>query len=577
MYSDKSNVQIVISLLKQYGVRLAVISPGSRNLAIIKSLENDPFFQCYSVVDERSAAYFAIGLGLEKGEPVAISCTSGQATRNYIPGLTQAFYRGSQIVALTADWTPDRIGQGLMQTLEQLTMPSDTVKMAVNLPIVTDKQSRRFCERLVNVALLEMTQNRPGPVQINIPIEEHWDGATTKLLNARKINRYFAGEKVQGLLGKKILLVIGEHAPFTQEQTLLVHRFCEKFGAALYTNHLSNLPRLGLVTDRSMLTSLGRLQGRQYWPEIVISIGGQHGDYDLDAMLNRISFEHWQVRLDGHVLDTFGKLTKVFSMDEESFFADMLEIETNPIDVPQTKHNFRKKWESPAALPKFESELPLSGVSVARFLSPKIPDNSILHFGILSSLRIWQFFPLSNGVVSFSNVATFGIDGSLSTFLGHSHASRELAFMVIGDLSFFYDMNVVGVRSLPTNVRIVVINNGGGGEFRQSMHAAQRNFGKMSDPFVAAAGHFGSVSSWVKSMGLEYRSVTKTDELEDATSWLVSELGKPAVLEIFTIMEDDSLAFDILTGSNTRESLEKKVARTLPSPAVSKLKALSKK
>src|SRR5690606_17742077 len=142
--------------------------------ALVKSLENDPYFSCYSVVDERSAAYFAVGVSLEHGEPVALSCTSAQATRNYIPGLTEAFYRGIPIVAITSDYRPSLIGQGVMQTVRQVEMPSDTHKLAVQLPVVENADDEWYCGRLVNEALLALHHHGTGPVQINVPIDEHW-------------------------------------------------------------------------------------------------------------------------------------------------------------------------------------------------------------------------------------------------------------------------------------------------------------------------------------------------------------------------------------------------------------------
>lgn len=569
MYSSKLNVQLLISLLKQFEISEVVIAPGSRNLSLTMSFDNDDFFRCHSVVDERSASYYATGLSRALGAPVVVVCTSAQATRNLIPGLTQAFYQGSQVIAVTADWPAAKIGQGVMQTLDQMSMPSDAVKHAVNLPEVNSSLEKAHCARLINEALLSVFQEPKGPVQINTQIDNHWDGGTNKLVKAQKIELLSPGASLPRLEGKKVMLLIGEHEPFATNLEKLVEKFVEKYDAVLLTNHLSNLNLGNYQTPRSKLSSVGRLENRELWPDVLITIGGQHGDYEFDAMLNRIRFSHWDVRKGGRVRDTYQKLTKIFDYSEEDFFNEYFSVQ---VSDSHRDSSYRQLWFSKPYKPVVPVRTPLSHVVVANSLHHKLPESSVIHFGILTALRVWQHFPLAKSVSCYANVAGFGIDGSMSSFIGHSMATEEKCFLVVGDLSFFYDMNVLGLRQINENVRIILVNNGGGGEFRQDTNAAEKVFGDRANSYVAAVGHYGSAEGWAKSVGFDYLGIEDIDEMEEATAWIVKENIKPMLLEITVDLEADVRALKIFRDANLEKVLEKRISTSLPENLVSKIK-----
>lgn len=566
MYASQKNIQILVALLKQHGVRHAVLSPGSRNMALVRSLESDPYFTCYSVVDERSAAYFAIGVSLEHGEPVALSCTSAQATRNYIPGMTEAYYRGIPLVSITADYKPSMIGVGTMQALQQMSIPKDSAKVSVQLPIVHDGDSEWHCARLVNEALLGLSHHGTGPVHIDVPVEEHWTGGVEALPPVRKIERHVQSEDhLPPITGRKILVAVGEHAPFSERQERALAAFADAYGAVVYTNHLSNYHESGAVDGSLVVLNIRGQDVSDYAPDLLITIGDQIGDYDIDGFLRSVRAEHWRVHLDGALLDTYESLTRVFEMPEEEFFTRYTELA--PVSSDES---YRQVWAIANAKRCVPEELPLSHAFVAGTLAPLIPAGSNIHFAILSAFRNWNFFSLEPTVTAFANVAAYGIDGCLSTFIGHSVASERLSFLVIGDLSFFYDMNAIGNRHVKNNARVVLVNNnggGGGGEFRLYDNAADKNFGEEADLHIAAAGHHGAARAWVESMGWDYIEVkNKQDLLDNADRFVSNSSSRPIFMEVFTTMQDDSDGVRIIRDANTHAALRDRLLGRLPVP-----------
>jgi len=566
LIAAQKKVRILLSLLKQYNVRYFVISPGSRNISIIKSIEDDPFFTCYSVVDERSAAYFAVGLSLQVKAPVAITCTSAQATRNYIPGMTEAFYRKAPVLAITTDYDENYTNQLNMQTVRQMSIPSDTANVSVDIPVIKDLNDEHLATRRINEALDALTRNGGGPAHVNLRINKHWEKGEEALEPARKITRYLPLDSNWPSIGrKKVLLVVGQHHPFTASEIQSIEHFARKHDVAIYVNHISNFNGKNSVHGNFVLStgSLGNLR-----PELVITIGGHLGDYPLDGTL-RSGIEHWRVCEDGNYSDSYNSLTKIFECPESYFFERMAE------SVPEESGSgYFEDWQNERKKARIPKNLPLSHALIAQKLSPLIPPEANLHFGILNSLRNWELFQLDPYVKCYSNVAGFGIDGGLSTFLGQSVASESLNFLVIGDLSFFYDMNAIGIRHIRNNVRIVLVNNRGGGEFRMYSHTANQ-FGDASDRHIAAAGHFGeSAEGWIKNNGFKYLAARTKDELDHVLSALVKPSERPIVLEVFTKMEDDSGAFKSIIDANDQSG---KIARAIKNSIPADLKKGIKK
>lgn len=571
-YTDEKQAQIVIRLLKAHGIRNVIVSPGATNLTFVGSIQTDPFFNLFSSVDERSAAYMACGMAAELGEPVVLSCTGATASRNYMPGLTEAFYRKLPVLAVTSTQIHARIGQHVAQVIDRTDTPKDIVKLSVHLPVVKDGDDVWDCELKVNNAILALTRHGGGPAHINLPTVYSRNFSETRLPNYRVIERWTPSDGKPALKGR-VAVFVGAHKPWSPEETEAVERFCEVNNAAVFCDHTSAYRG----KYRVLPAILGAQQGfdmSSYSPDILIHIGEVSGDYYTPSIMGR---EVWRVSPDGEIRDTFRKLRHVFEMPEHEFFSSYSEGEAGPTayyeQVKAGIANLRKKIPA----------LPLSNIWLSSQLAHRIPSGSLVHFAILNSLRAWNFFDLPPGVRSASNVGGFGIDGCTSSLLGAALASPDkLCFLVTGDLAFFYDMNVLGNRHMNSNVRILLVNNGKGTEFTQYGHNGAA-YGKDANTFVAADGHFGSqspnlVKGLAESLGIEYHAITAAATCDDVLSRFVStELqGRPMLVEAFVDAEHESFALETMRhlDPDQREDFKRKIKKVVGEAKIRQAKKL---
>ncbi len=558
MYTIQENVRIVVSLLKQYNIRYLVLNPGGTNIPLVHAVQNDPFFTCYSVPDERSAMYFAIGLYLQTGEIVATSCTSAQATRNYVPGLTEAFYKHVPILAITTSKLERFQYQDYMQAPDQCSLPRDAIKSTYDLPPVTDENTRIQCYHNAKEAILELNHHSPGPVQLNVRIVDLQQGKfeNVELPQIRSLKRYMAWDAWDDidLTVKKILLVVGEHRQFTRRQQEAIDLFCKNHDVAVYVNHLSNFHNDYSLQANLLVASggTGTLQ-----PDIVITIGGQTGDYPIyGALCSMTNTEHWRVSEDGAYVDTYNKLTRIFECPDYYFFERLA-------DGEEIYHSYYKQWRKLAGTMVYDMELPFSNLYIAQQLYNKIPKGSIMNFAILNSLRSWSYFPLDYSVNCYANVAAFGIDGCNSMLIGESMNTDALCFIVTGDLAFFYDMNALGIRHIKNNVRVLLINNGGGAEFElMTEHWTEKID---VDKYVSAKGHNGSAKGWAENCGFKYLTAKTKEEFQCNYESFIEKNNQPVLFEIYTKSSDEPKAIEVFLERNRFVSTEDKIKQTVSS------------
>lgn len=566
-YTNERNVQILISLLKQHGIRKVIASPGTTNMTFVGSIQQDPWFEVYSSVDERSAAYIACGLAAESGEPVVISCTGATASRNYLPGLTEAYYRKLPVLAVTSHRGTHAIGHLLDQQIDRRQRPNDVAIEAVELPMCKSADDEHYCMIEANKALLALTLNGGGPVHINMFTEYSSDFSVKELPVARKISRISPFDGMPELPQvRRIGIFVGAHPEFTETEIKAIEGFCATNNSVVFCDHTSGYNGKFAV-DMNLLCCQQTYHSQNANVDLLIHIGEISGCYKPSGK------DVWRISEDGAIRDTFGVLSYVFQMPESAFFEHYtIEGENNTDFLDSCNEEYQSAVKN---IP----ELPFGNIWIAQNYINKLPANSQLHLGIFNSLRSWNFFKLPSSVQGKCNVGGFGIDGGVSTLIGASLVNKEkLYFGVFGDLAFFYDMNVLGNRHVGKNLRIMLINNSRGSEFRLYCHPCAQ-FGEEADPYMAAAGHFGQqspdlVRHYATDLGFEYLTASDKESFKEAAEIFFNPtiLDRPILLEVFTDTQNESDALKILQNSLTDKNLALKrdvknfIRKTIPNP-----------
>lgn len=535
-YSIEKNTQVLLALMKAHGIKKIMISPGGTNICFVSSVQSDPFFEIYSSSDERSAAYIACGLAAESGEPVAINCTGATASRNYMPGLTEAYYRKLPILAITCSQYLERIGHNNPQVTDRIHLPTDVAKLSVQLPMIRNGQDLWSCETKVNQALTELKRHGGGPVHINVMTAFSTDCSTKALPAVKVIRRICYNDPLPDIESGRIGIFVASHMRWNDELTASVEAFCEKYNAVVLCDQTSNYRGKYHVLAPLLLTQKAGAEKKISF-DLLIHLGDITGAYmQINAK------QVWRVNPDGEIRDTFFKLRYVFEMEEKDFFIrySRLEIsgERNFGDGIQAKLWQERYQEVYSKIP----ELHFSNKWVAKETAPLIPEDSILYLGILDSLRSWNLYEIHRSVTVYANTGGFGIEGGISSLLGCSFNNPEkLYFGIFGDLGFFCDMNVLGNRHLGKNLRIMIVNNGSGAEFYSKNSFYSAIFGKTVGKYCAAEGHFGNkseqlVRDYAQNLGFDYMSAGTKEEYKDIVKTFTDpDIGeKPILIEVFT-------------------------------------------
>lgn len=309
MYSSERNVQMLLALLKAHKIKKMVLSPGSANASFVASAQYDGEFELYSSVDERSAAYIACGLAEESQEPVVICCTGATASRNYMPGLTEAYYRKLPIVAVTATRPIAWLGQNRDQLIDRTVIPNDIAVKSVHLPVILNEQEEWECNLKINDALMELYRNGRGPVHINLTTSYSLDFSVSKLPQERVIQRINFGRELPKLSNGNIAIFVGAHSAWSEKLKVAVESFCEQYNAFVFYDQTSNYTgKYGIPCG---LFDIGGFPNLKI--DLLIHLGNISASWPSSAR------EIWRVNSDGEIRDTYQHLTKVFEMQEEDF------------------------------------------------------------------------------------------------------------------------------------------------------------------------------------------------------------------------------------------------------------------
>ncbi|NOX86072.1 MAG: 2-succinyl-5-enolpyruvyl-6-hydroxy-3-cyclohexene-1-carboxylic-acid synthase [Chlorobi bacterium] len=548
MTSDKKSVSLLTDIFVKKGLSDIVISPGSRNAPLIIAFTNQPGIRALSVVDERSAAFFALGMAQQTGKAVGIACTSGSAVLNYAPAIAEAYYQKIPLLVLTADRPPELIDVGDGQTIRQKEVYRNYVKESFELPCVADDPANfRITEEMINRAI-DLTQfPEPGPVHINIPLREPLYGTTDRQPEGKaydsKIAMPVAAEKQLEEIAEnwnrseKILLIAGQMTPDKQLNKYL-SELAKQDNVAVLTETTSNLND-GHFLDciDNIVSTISEEEVERFQPELLITFGGQVVSKMLKKLLRQHPPEkHWHLSPSGEEMDTYFVLTGVAPIKPEAFFRFISE---KTIPVPS---GYASTWkERKARVEKRRNDylktITYSDLQVFDVLLNEIPGSTILHLGNSTPVRYSQLFGSIPKFIYHSNRGVSGIDGQVSTAAGTAFISKKINTIVTGDLGFLYDSNALMNKNLTPNLKIIVINNGGGGIFR--FIPGPDNSPQLETFFEAK--HNWRAEKIAEAFDVPYFKAETLQELKSVLpAFYKNDFSRPALLEIFTPAETNA-------------------------------------
>ncbi len=474
MISAKKVVNNLIYLLHDYGVKHVVISPGSRNAPFIISFTSNKDFTCHSIVDERSAGYFALGMAQQTKSPIALVCTSGTASLNYFPAIAEAYFQHLPLVVITADRPVERIGQGEGQSVFQKHVYGKHVKASVELiENNTNEEVDVLNQRKINEAMIACLAPNQGPVHFNVPLSENlYETANFPATFPRKIERTPIKKTWSGgalitieqaiQQAKKILILVGS-LPKEDQLSNQIAQWGERYGALVLTENTSNILHKNFIhcIDR-LIMSFDKQNEEDFHPDLLITLGNNLISKKIKFLLRSKKIkEHWHISEGFELMDTFRALSRTIEIPPKDFF-------TSTMHFSPKQSNYAKKWkEKDVEISKKQKEFQphFSDYFVVKTLLELLPKNTVLQQGNSSLVRYAQLFDPQQEITYYANRGTSGIDGCVSTAVGFSQVTDKEVYLLVGDISFFYDNNALWNNYLTKKLKIILVNNGGGGIF----------------------------------------------------------------------------------------------------------------
>ncbi len=533
--------QSIIELLRAKGITNIVISPGSRNAPLTIGFVNNPNFTCYSIADERSAAFFAVGFAQQINKPVAVVCTSGSALLNYYPAFAEAFYSQIPLIVISADRPQSKIDIGDGQTIRQENVFANHSLFNANL----NENASDDNDLLINEAIDTAFAKR-GPVHINAPFEEPLYETTTELFVAPKMSstskEFTIEENLSEFatiwnIAKKKLILVGVNAPNAVEQQFL-DTLANDPSVVVMIETTSNLHHPKFInTIDTIITPFTNDDFLDFQPEILVTFGGMIVSKRIKAFLRKYQpNHHWHIDT-LRAYDTFGCLTKHFKVIPNMFFQSIFTL------TQMVESNYNQKVQNIKALRQQKSleylaKIPFTDFKVFEKVLPALPKNSQLQISNSSPIRYAQLFDIEKSIEVFSNRGTSGIDGSTSTAIGAAVGSQKQNVFIAGDIGFLYDSNALWNNYIPKNFKIILINNGGGGIFRI---LPGHNETPVFTTFFETS-HCLTAEHLAKMYGFNYLTASTEITLENSLKTLFNNDEKPTLLEVFTpTLENDKV------------------------------------
>lgn len=532
MYPKIPLAQSIIAICQQKGVQHIVISPGSRNAPLTIGFTNNPFFKCYSIADERCAAFFALGIAQQIQKPVVVVCTSGSALLNYYPAIAEAFYSQIPLVVISADRPQNKIDIGDGQTIRQENVFANHSLYNANLQEKVSTENDNNIQIALHVAVAQK-----GPVHINAPFEEPLYETVSELqvqpyivdFNTESKTFYLGNSTIQtwNKANKKLVLV-GELFPNSVEQKYL-DALANDPSVVVLTEKTSNLHHPTFIDQiDTLITPFTEDDFKAFQPEILLTFGGMVVSKRIKAFLRKYKpAHHWHVD-DLRAYDTFGALTNHFETTINTFLSQLLT--ENKIESSY-KSSISNIWKDRVAKhQEYTAKIPFSDFKVFDFICQNLPKNSQLQVSNSSAIRYLQLFDLDKSIQVFCNRGTSGIDGSTSTAIGAALATDLPTILITGDISFLYDSNALWNNYIPKNFKIILLNNSGGGIFRiLPGHQETETFNTYFE-----TSHQLNASHLAKMFGLDYFEANDEMTLQQQYTAFLNQNEKPSILEVFT-------------------------------------------
>jgi 2-succinyl-5-enolpyruvyl-6-hydroxy-3-cyclohexene-1-carboxylate synthase len=542
MFPKKELAQLVLSACTQFNIETVVISPGSRNAPLTIGFYNHPAIETLSIVDERCAAFFALGIAQQTQKPVAILCTSGSALLNYYPAIAEAFYSNIPLVVISADRPKHLIDIGDGQTIRQENVFENHILFSANL--IENAKYKTRNSQLIGEAL-QISVSQKGPVHINVPFDEplyetveeltpfNFPNISLSSLDNSHIN-YQELANVWNAAEKKMILV-GVNYP-DAELHQLMDFYADDESVLLLTETTSNLHHEKAINSIDQLIfSLNESQFQDLKPEVLITFGGMIISKKIKQFLRKYQPKHhWNID-DKKAVNTFFCLSEFIQIKPVNFFSNF------NTSILKRESKYQQKWlqfrdEKRVKHAQYLSEIIHSDFKVFEQILQSIPNNNQLQISNSSIIRYAQLFTINKTLNVFCNRGTSGIDGSTSTAIGAAFAYKHQTVFITGDLSFFYDSNGLWNKNIPANFRIVLINNSGGGIFKIIPGPKSTNASKYFE-----TPHCLTAEYLCKMHEFEYRKAFSTETVKEQLKGFYAASEKPKILEIFTPSEENNL------------------------------------
>ena len=535
MFPKKPLAQLVISACHQFNIDTVVISPGSRNAPLTIGFTNHTEIETLSVVDERCAAFFALGIAQQTQKPVAVICTSGSALLNYYPAIAEAFYSNIPLVVISADRPKHLIDIGDGQTIRQENVFENHILFSVNL---VESNSFIAQNKQQIAEALQISTSQKGPVHINVPFDEplyetvnefqsfKFPHISTSSLDNSHIN-YNELADIWNTSEKKMILV-GVNYP---DETLhdLMDYYAEDESVLILTETTSNLHHSKAINSIDQLIfSLSDDELKELQPDILITFGGMIVSKKVKAFLRKYQPKHhWNID-EQKATNTFFCLSEFIQTSPVDFFSKFNN------NIIKRENSYQSNWliirnDKRKKHSAYLSKIEHSDLKVFEQVLESIPNNAQLQISNSSIIRYAQLFTLNKTLRVFCNRGTSGIDGSTSTAIGAAFASENQTIFITGDLSFFYDSNALWNKNIPKSFRIILVNNSGGGIFKIITGPKSTNATEyIETPHCLTAEHLA------KMYGFEYQQASSSKSLKKELYEFYDSSEKPKILEIFT-------------------------------------------